>query len=63
MTRRKRPTVPTRSTAPAKDAGKATRRAAFNVWLQRGLHQLFDPVTTEPIPEQLLRLIEEDRKK
>jgi hypothetical protein len=37
--------------------------AAFNLWLQRGLHDLFDDVAKEPIPEELLRLIEEARKK
>jgi len=34
---------------------------AFDLWLQRGLHQLYDTVAKEPIPEDLLRLIEEDR--
>ncbi|WP_158319721.1 NepR family anti-sigma factor [Acetobacter orientalis] len=35
---------------------------AFDLWLKRGLHQLFDDVANEPIPEELLKLIEEDRK-
>jgi hypothetical protein len=34
---------------------------AFDLWLKRGLHQLYDTVAKEPIPESLLRLIEEDR--
>ena len=34
---------------------------AFDVWLRRGLHQLYDTVAQEPIPEDLLRLIEVDR--
>ncbi len=38
-------------------------RNAFDAWLERGLHQLYDNVTNEPIPEELLRLIEGDRKK
>jgi hypothetical protein len=37
--------------------------AAFDVWLQRSLHKLFDEVANEPVPEELLRLIEEDRSK
>ena len=37
--------------------------AAFDLWLQRSLHQLFDKVAKEPIPAELLRLIAEDRKK
>ena len=36
---------------------------AFDIWLNRGLHQLYDDVAQEPIPEELLKLIEEDRKK
>jgi len=35
---------------------------AFDVWLQRGLHALYDDVAREPIPDELLKLIEEDRK-
>ena len=38
-------------------------RNAFDAWLERGLHQLYDKVANEPIPEELLRLIEGDRKK
>ncbi len=37
--------------------------AAFDLWLQRSLHQLYDQVAKEPIPEELLRLIEQDRGK
>lgn len=37
--------------------------AAFDVWLQRGLHQLYDDVAKEPVPDELLKLIEEDRQK
>jgi hypothetical protein len=36
--------------------------AAFDLWLQRGLHKLFDDVAREPIPDELLRLIEDDRE-
>lgn len=36
---------------------------AFDAWLDRQLHQMFDRVAKEPIPEDLLRLIEGDRKK
>jgi hypothetical protein len=37
--------------------------AAFDIWLRRGLHRMFDDVAKEPIPPELLRLIEEDRRK
>ena len=36
---------------------------AFDLWLDRGLHQMFDTVAQEPVPEELLRLIESDRSK
>ncbi|MDO9711175.1 hypothetical protein [Paracraurococcus lichenis] len=36
---------------------------AFDLWLRCGLHQLYDTVAKEPIPEALLRMIEEDRQK
>jgi hypothetical protein len=41
----------------------APQSAAFDLWLQRGLHQMFDDVASEPIPEELLKLIENDRQK
>ena len=33
----------------------------FELWLRRGLHKAFDAIAGEPVPEDLLRLIEEDR--
>ena len=35
---------------------------AFDLWLKRGLHKIFDDVANEPIPPELLKLIEDDRK-
>ena len=34
----------------------------FDVWLARGLHQIYDDVANEPIPDDLLKLIEDDRQ-
>ncbi|MBB5693743.1 hypothetical protein [Muricoccus pecuniae] len=45
----------------ANGRGQAAPESAFDLWLQRGLHDLFDDVMREPIPEELLRLIEQDR--
>ncbi|MBV1838348.1 NepR family anti-sigma factor [Acetobacter estunensis] len=41
--------------------GKKDRQEddAFDIWLRRGLHQLFDDVANEPIPEDLLKLLED----
>lgn len=61
-----------RKAAPvAKPAGKngdgggsgAAPEAAFELWLRRGLHDMFDDVMREPIPDELMRLIEEDRER
>jgi hypothetical protein len=34
---------------------------AFDLWLRRGLRRAFDAVAAEPVPHDLLRLVEEDR--
>ena len=45
-------------------AGQETPKAdAFDLWLQRGLHELYDEVAKEPIPAELLKLIEDGRPK
>ena len=41
--------------------GKSKPESAFDQWLNRGLHELFDDVANEPIPEELLKLIEDDK--
>ena len=52
--KRSRPPLPKRS---------VRTDAAFDVWLNRGLHQLFDDVANEPLPEELLKLIKDDERK
>lgn len=42
---------------------KSVPDAAFDIWLRRGLHKMFDEVAREPIPPELLNLIEQDRRK
>jgi len=53
--------------SPATDPEPAAQRSkggdAFEVWLQRSLHQIYDGVTQEPIPPELLQLIEADRSR
>jgi hypothetical protein len=43
--------------------GGGARTPAIDLFIDRGLHELFDKVMDEPVPEELLRLIEDDRKK
>lgn len=44
-------------------ARNAKREDAFDEWLQRELHAMFDKVAREPVPDELLRMIEADRVK
>jgi hypothetical protein len=47
------------------EAGKKPGKGdkAFDVWLKNGLHRLYDDIASEPLPDDLLKLIQEDRKK
>ncbi len=36
---------------------------AFDAWLNQGLHKLFDEISREPLPDELLKLIEDHREK
>ena len=55
------PSPPADPAAKSPPEGKA--EDAFELWLQRSLHELYDSVTMEPIPPELLRLIAEDRSR
>jgi len=50
---------------PHSGKGRKGRKteAAFDLWLQKGLHEIYDQVAREPVPDELLKLIEEDRKR
>lgn len=58
--KRRRAAAEMRAAAEAEEDGVDR---AFDLWLQRGLHQLYDQVAREPLPEDLLRLIEDDRSR
>ena len=45
----------------AKKPGKGEK--AFDLWLKNGLHRLYDDIAGEPVPDELLKLIQEDRQK
>ena len=40
-------------------SGERATSAAFDTWLERKLHDMFDSVTNEPIPDDLLKVIAE----
>ena len=52
------------SLPPVPRVGRGRRKpeAAFDQWLARGLHKMFDDVAREPVPDELLKLIEDDRQ-
>lgn len=56
MGRKPKPPVPAATSKPPVDK-------AFDTWLQRGLHEIFDDVAREPVPDDLLKLIREHREK
>ena len=53
--------MPARRRRPAALGACMPERDAFDLWLGESLREAFDKVTSEPIPEDLLRMIEEDR--
>lgn len=64
------PQKPGRPQADLGQDGKAGGRgrrsspdAAFDLWLNRNLHSLYDDVAKQPIPPEILALIEGDKKK
>jgi len=51
-----------------KPAGKPNKQSrptdsAFDLCLNRGLHELFDDVMKEPVPTELLKIVQDDKKK
>ena len=48
---------------PKPAAGGRGVESAFDLWLERKLHDLYDSVAREPVPPELLRLIAEDRER
>ena len=40
-----------------------TTDSAFDQWLNRGLHELFDDVVNEPVPPELLKIVRDDKDK
>lgn len=63
MKQRKDNPIPSRQIKGRPHPGTVKAESAFDIWLQRSLHKLFDEVANEPVPEELIRLIEEDRRK
>jgi len=39
---------------------KSTTERPFDMWLQKQLHAMYDEIASEPLPDDLLNLIERD---
>lgn len=64
------PPDPESDASPASHRRKGTAsprsrspESAFDMWLQRELQKMFSDVAQEPIPDDLLRLIDQDKLK
>lgn len=42
---------------------KPSRERPFDMWLQKQLHSMYDEIAAEPLPEDLLNLIDKDAGK
>jgi len=47
--------------APRADP-KSTFERPFDMWLHKQLHAMYDEIAAEPLPDDLLNLIERDQK-
>ena len=44
-------------------ASKASAERPFDMWLQKQLHAMYDEIASEPLPNDLLNLIDHDAEK
>lgn len=51
-----------RAGAPAQPKPRASDRP-FDMWLHKQLHAMYDEIASEPLPEDLLNLIDSDAAK
>ena len=49
--------------AKPKAPPKASRERPFDMWLQKQLHSMYDEIAAEPLPSDLLNLIDRDADK
>lgn len=51
------------SSAREKKKVKAPAERPFDMWLHKQLHAMYDEIAAEPLPEDLVNLIESDARK
>lgn len=47
----------------ARQRGKAPAERPFDMWLQKQLHAMYDEIASEPLPTDLLNMIDHDAAK
>jgi len=47
----------------ARGKSKPSTERPFDMWLQKQLHAMYDEITAEPLPDDLLNLIDRDATK
>ena len=47
----------------ARGKSKPPTERPFDMWLQKQLHAMYDEIAAEPLPDELLNLIDHDAKK
>jgi hypothetical protein len=47
----------------ARQRAKAPAERPFDLWLQKQLHAMYDEIASEPLPDDLLNLIDHDAAK
>jgi hypothetical protein len=63
---KRRPAVPPSKAGPKSGdakparAAKASAERPFDMWLQKQLHAMYDEIASEPLPNDLLNLIDHD---
>lgn len=66
---KRRPAAPAPKPGPRAGDGKSARVAKpsaerpFDMWLQKQLHAMYDEIASEPLPNDLLNLIDHDAAK
>jgi hypothetical protein len=51
------------SGSPARSRTKGPTERPFDKWLQKQLHAMYDEIASEPLPNDLMKLIEHDARK
>ena len=52
-----------RAVDPVRQRPKASGERPFDMWLQKQLHAMYDEIASEPLPNDLLNLIDHDAAK